>query len=425
TRHGQSRLPPAIHRRMGSLRPRRHRIQQPFLRVFRLERLAAVRNGARRTAERTGHGLRHRGNSIGRRQGPLSQACQVQRRRRHRLRGQRIPALEFRRGASHLDRRRAGGRRQRNAGMGRARPQGSGEIEGHTDPGRGGRAVSGRSLEALVQQFPIAGLAERVPLGACPGVEDVPLMSESLSLGFDLRFEDLYGRDGLVRLDGCFVDFVKRRNADLHNRLMAARAAPEQLAGKAESDSIVELAPELEDFIVELFGIAREVDALRSRHDALAPLYTVKRLFVQRRAAKKYGPDQATTFDGQALREQLEALLGGELTELRFAQRVDTWMKVEAEHAAALDLAARYAAWATHTPQGRHRHKGGVLFKVPHKIDPHHLIPVETEVVDGVAMLKLPPAHRRARDGFALTDPGTDLTGALDHANYCIWCHNQ
>src|SRR3984893_9983648 len=250
-------------------------------------------------------------------------------------------------------------------------------------------------------------------------------MSTSLCLSCELRFEDWYGRDVLVRLDGCFVDFLKRRNVGLHNRLMAARAAPDRLADKEESDLIVELAPELEDFIAALFGIAREVDALRSRHDALAPLYTVKRLFVQRRAAKKYGPDQAATFDGEALREQLEPLPGGELTELRCAQRVDAWMKVEAEHAAALDLAARYAAWATHTPQGRHRHKGGVLFKVPHKIDPHHLIPVETEVVDGTAMLKLPPEHRRVRDGFALTDPGTDLTGALDHANYCIWCHNQ
>ena len=100
-------------------------------------------------------------------------------------------------------------------------------------------------------------------------------------------------------------------------------------------------------------------------------------------------------------------------------------MKAEAEHAAALDLAARYAAWATHTPEGQRLHKGGFLFKVPHKVDPHHLVPVETEVVDGVTMLKLPTAHRRARDGFALTDPGTDLAGALDHANYCIWCHNQ
>ena len=91
----------------------------------------------------------------------------------------------------------------------------------------------------------------------------------------------------------------------------------------------------------------------------------------------------------------------------------------------ALDLAARYAAWATHTADGQRLHRDGVLFKLPHKVDPHHLVPVETEVRDGVTMLALPPARRRDRDGFALTDPGTDLAGALDHANYCIWCHNQ
>jgi NADPH-dependent glutamate synthase beta subunit-like oxidoreductase/NAD(P)H-flavin reductase len=250
-------------------------------------------------------------------------------------------------------------------------------------------------------------------------------MSQGLSLAFGLRFEDLYCRNGLARLDGCFVEFLQRRNTDLHNRLMAARAAPDELAAKAYSDLIVELAVELDDFIAALFGVTREVEALRERHDALAPLYAVKRLFVQRRAAKKYGPDQAASFDGQALLRELEPLIGGELTELRFAERVDAWMKAEAEHAAALDLAARYAAWATHTPQGQRRHKGGVLFKLPRKIDPHQLIAVETDLVDGVAMLKLPPSHRRARDGFALTDSGTDLAGALDHANYCIWCHNQ
>ena len=250
-------------------------------------------------------------------------------------------------------------------------------------------------------------------------------MSERLSLAFGLKFEDLYCRDGLARLDGCFVEVLKRRNTELHNRLMAGRAAPDELAAKAYSDLIVELAAELDDFIAALFGVTREVEALRERHDTLAPLYAVKRLFVQRRAAKKYAPDQAASFDGQALRAELEPLFGGELTELRFAERVDAWMKAEAEHAAPLDLAARYAAWATHTAQGQHWHKGGVLFKLPGKIDPHHLIAVETEIVDGVAMLKLPISHRRARDGFALTDPGTDLAGALDHANYCIWCHNQ
>jgi hypothetical protein len=158
--------------------------------------------------------------------------------------------------------------------------------------------------------------------------------TESLTLAFELRFADLYHRDGLARLDACFVDALRARAPDLHNRLMTARAAPEQLAGKAESDLIVELAPMLDDFIAELFGIAGEVAALRARHDALAPFYSVKRLFVQRRAAKKYGPDQAVAFDGQALRAELEPLLGGELTELRFAQQVDAWMQAEAEHAA-------------------------------------------------------------------------------------------
>jgi NADPH-dependent glutamate synthase beta subunit-like oxidoreductase/NAD(P)H-flavin reductase len=292
-------------------------------------------------------------------------------------------------------------------------------------------------------------------------------MTQPLTLGFGLCFEELYCRDGLVRLDACFVDVLKARNGDLYRRLMearaaalaseasgqrgnstvrahsasedareradgtrpepgsSARAAPDAAAGKAESDLIVELAPELEDFIGELFGITDEVRSLRLRHDALAPLYEVKRLFVQRRAAKKYGPDQADGFDGDALRAELEPLIGGELTELRFAESVELWMKAETDNAAALELAARYAAWAVHTEEGRRRHKSGILFKVPHKVDPYHLIPVETEVVDGVTMLKLPRPLRRARDGFALTDPGTDLTGALDHANYCIWCHNQ
>src|SRR5437763_1392293 len=31
----------------------------------------------------------------------------------------------------------------------------------------------------------------------------------------------------------------------------------------------------------------------------------------------------------------------------------------------------------------------------------------------------------RRPDRFQLTDPGADLTGELDHAHYCIKCHDQ
>ena len=90
-----------------------------------------------------------------------------------------------------------------------------------------------------------------------------------------------------------------------------------------------------------------------------------------------------------------------------------------------IEALARYAAWALHNPEGKKRHRDGPLFKVPHKVDPDHLVPIETEIVDGVTRMKLPRPLLRHREGFALTDEGFDLVRALDHTNYCIWCHNQ
>src|SRR5262249_15898535 len=94
-------------------------------------------------------------------------------------------------------------------------------------------------------------------------------------------------------------------------------------------------------------------------------------------------------------------------------------------YAEALDLAARYAAWATLTAPGRAAHKGGTLFGVPHKLDPQRLVPVETIERDGVRMLRLPEHDWRARDGFALTDPGMNVQEGVEQMNYGIWCHTQ
>ena len=108
-----------------------------------------------------------------------------------------------------------------------------------------------------------------------------------LALKHGLSFPDLYDRDGLIRLDRAFVAQLASGDRALHDRLMAARAEADALDHKAESDLLVDLAPHLEDFLGDLFGIAGEVRALQARHDKLAPLYSVKRLFVQRRAVKE------------------------------------------------------------------------------------------------------------------------------------------
>jgi NADPH-dependent glutamate synthase beta subunit-like oxidoreductase/NAD(P)H-flavin reductase len=239
-------------------------------------------------------------------------------------------------------------------------------------------------------------------------------------LGLGFSHADLAGRDGLIRLDKLFLDRLAAEDAPLYGRLLAARAAPDTVEAKAESALITALGPHVDALLGALFAIEAPLDALAVATAALDPIHACKRLFVQRQAVKTY-PDPAG-FDGTALRAALETRIGGPLTELSFARHVDMWQAQDAE---ALDLARRYAAWATLTAEGQALHRAGTLFKLPRKPDPKHLVPVETIERDGVTMRRLPEHEWRPRDGFALTDPGMDTQQALDQMNYCIWCHAQ
>jgi NADPH-dependent glutamate synthase beta subunit-like oxidoreductase/NAD(P)H-flavin reductase len=254
---------------------------------------------------------------------------------------------------------------------------------------------------------------------------DADPAAEAPRLGFGLNFESLADRPGLVRLDRAFLEQLAAEDTFLHARLLAARAAPAALAEKQASELIVALGPLVDAFVAALFGIEDAVLALARRTHELDPVHACKRLFVQRQAVKKY-PDPAG-FDGKALRLALEARMGATLTELGFATSVAAWEAAgdAPNEAGAIDLALRYAAWATLTPAGRAAHRGSTLFRVPQRIDPLHLVPVETIERDGVAMLRLPEHDWRARDGFALTDAGMTGAQALDQMNYCIWCHEQ
>src|SRR5258705_5434952 len=80
---------------------------------------------------------------------------------------------------------------------------------------------------------------------------------------------------------------------------------------------------------------------------------------------------------------------------------------------------------ATRTAAGKAAHRAGVLSKAPHKLDYQHLVPMVADAAAGYTAFAAEPAHVRRRAGFKLTDHGTDLTGALDQAHYCIWCHEQ
>ncbi|AEJ03105.1 FAD-dependent pyridine nucleotide-disulfide oxidoreductase [Nitrosomonas sp. Is79A3] len=248
-------------------------------------------------------------------------------------------------------------------------------------------------------------------------------MTNSSNFNFGFTITDLYRRSGLVKLDQIFLDFLRTGDEVLYRKLEYARAHPDELLPKDDSALLIEIAPWVEDFIARLFNIETEVQQLAAKHHELAPLYFCKRQFVQRRAKGKVSDEELSGIDGLALEKELAAEFGETFSELVFATKVTQWMEAEAENESRLNKALHYAAWALRTPAGQQHTQQGILFKSPAKLDFQHLLSLDTDESAGYPVHRL--GHLRERNGFALTDAGTDLMGALDEANYCIWCHEQ
>ena len=119
-------------------------------------------------------------------------------------------------------------------------------------------------------------------------------------LGFSATFDDLYRREGLAKLDKVFLSRLGEAGyLPCATTWLLGRASPPP-DYRDEAELVLALAPHVNDFIGELFGIGREMAALAARQNELAPLYACKRLFVQRRA-KAVKPAEAETLSGDAL----------------------------------------------------------------------------------------------------------------------------
>ncbi len=245
-----------------------------------------------------------------------------------------------------------------------------------------------------------------------------------LSLAYGLTLPQLYRREGLITLDARFVEYLQDADTALLAALMQARAEPDALSPKQESELLTALAPHVEDFVAKLFAVEAEVETLKKAHLSLNPLYACQRQFVQRRAAKALKEEEAARLNAEEVTRNLAQHMGA-WDELRFAETVLGWLEDAESNKAALNAAAAYAAWALYSEEGRRRHRSSVLFTQPKKLDYAQLIEVQTEVRDGVTMLKTAEAHIRPRHGFDLTDPKGSLMQALDEAHYCIYCAYQ
>ncbi|WP_253302627.1 FAD-dependent oxidoreductase [Wolbachia endosymbiont of Psylliodes chrysocephala] len=268
-----------------------------------------------------------------------------------------------------------------------------------------------------------------------------------MQLNFNISFSNLYTRDGLIKLDETFLNYIKSCDESLFCSLIEARekAASSSMSSQChlpssqchppssqcltlgsrkqeeripvsatwmtDSQLIIDLSYLLDEFIAKLFNIEKEIEELKKKHNDFAVIYKCKRLFVQRYALKKY-----TNVANIDITNKLSHFLTLPTTEKNFAKQVMHWFEDKENHKEEIELAAQYAAW-------RVKNKQSILFSIHRKIDHENLIPFSKKEVDKVEVLYSNEVKRRY--GFDLTSKKVSLNKALDNAHYCIFCHKQ
>jgi len=220
-----------------------------------------------------------------------------------------------------------------------------------------------------------------------------------------LDYQTLYTLDGLHALQKAFLHYLEEHAPDLCQQYQNSLDSQEL---KQETSPLA-LAPYIEDFIGEFFKITSEVKSLQNQETRLSPLFRVKRQFIQRVALRTYSNFQAVDrLDLDIFPHTIDIVEA----ELAFSELIEAWLENEEHYATKLDTAAKYASWATFSVEGQKKHKHGVLFHIPQKLDFNNL----------VSSAETPSLFD---EGFNLRDKGLNTPQAQDQTNYCILCHPQ
>ena len=246
--------------------------------------------------------------------------------------------------------------------------------------------------------------------------------SPMLDSPYRLTFADLYSVAGAGRIDDLFVAALFAADPVLAERFVSARARGRVAEHEGRVGAADRRRASSRGFsrpsVRHRGGRAR---ARGSTSRARAALRR-KRQFVQRKAMNAHNADVAADVRRRAPARGYRCADRHDATAYRHSNgrsraRSRNGSRTTRPTRPRWTRAQRYAAWASHTPQGRAAHRGGVLFRSPRKLDLYRLVPAEKVALNDVDALQISGAHGlRRRDGFALTDPGTDLVGALDQA---------
>ena len=240
-----------------------------------------------------------------------------------------------------------------------------------------------------------------------PTREKTASAETTLNLSQNLLFDDLYSSVGIAKINQYFSSYLHELDRDLHTCWRAGIQDSSLLSHKDESTLILAIAPHLEEFIADLFGITTPLMTLKKSHNELSIISLIKRQFVQRFALKKHD-------------SSVDKPIFNYTTDLDFANTIHNWLQDKDNHSDDLERAAQFAAFATLTETGKRLYAGSVLFNMPRTLDYNSLLPHVQRDERGIHNETLRP-----RSGFDSTDSGVTRTFAIEQSNYCIHCHHQ
>ncbi|MGZ6125117.1 MAG: FAD-dependent oxidoreductase, partial [Myxococcales bacterium] len=285
------------------------------------------------------------------------------------------------------------------------------------------------------------------------------------------RYADLHDARRLGDLTGAFDAFLKTADAALFSRYLAHREGSARLRGPEESELLLDLGGHLSRFVGWLFGVEKDLARLRDAAGRDAPLFRVKRDFIQRRVFKKGARDRPHADDFAALDAEVQPLLAAAARrdpraspakddpELLVAVVIDTLLAAESAQPASQEFFAwqdlrgalergladsgrpfgQYSGsdggegrrlldlfdrWLYALSLQRHR-PDWALLRLPHAIDFQQLVPLERPRADRPEILAGHQEHQRRRDGFRLTDPRMSAREVRSEIDYCIYCHQR
>ncbi|HJN38127.1 MAG TPA: FAD-dependent oxidoreductase [Gammaproteobacteria bacterium] len=226
-----------------------------------------------------------------------------------------------------------------------------------------------------------------------------------------IDYQTLRSDEGLQVLDSKFEEYLHAINPSLLDQLQGYQQQPDYSA-----DSVLSLAPYLDDFIAKLFNIENEVEALQQTYLQEHPIAKFKKELVLKRARRLM-----TKMDGAPSQQSLDVWIESFISkncldhELTIAMQAVKW--IDSNHEENLEKLSYWASYQLLA--SKEKQLKWVSFNIPQRHNPEGWV----EYKNDQGLLK--GVTQRLRQGFSLTDQRMDARSVANEIHYCVYCHSK